>query len=64
MGKIANNAKEYEVTISYTTYQTFTVTANNAEGAVDKAIMEIDDAVNFISYVVEDESGVVDDGMF
>lgn len=52
------------MTILYTTSQTFTVKARNADEAIDKAASNLDICDSPISYVVFHEGNCVEDGVF
>lgn len=56
--------KEFDVTITYSTSKTFHVEAYDSENAVDVASEQLDSEESPISYVVVDENGVIEDGMF
>ena len=55
---------EFDVTITYSTSKTFHVEAYDYENAVDVASEQLDSEELPIGYVVEDEDGVIEEGMF
>ena len=55
---------EFDVTITYSASKTFHVEAYDYENAVDVASEQLDSEELPISYVVEDEDGVIEEGVF